>query len=211
MKRMGIILGALMALLVAGYAATYLMDRSFRPEAAVLEKMRATYSEPRIVDKADQKMLVVVTIGDPSEFAGKAIMKLFNALGELEADHPDIEKKSPLARWPKPVDTPRDQYEGHWAMPVPNSVTELPPIDSDDGLEVKLETWQYGQVAEILHIGPYDNETVTVDLLKAFLDEKGYEIAGVHEEEYANGPSMFPYLDKPDQYHTIIRYPVKKK
>ncbi|MFH0768533.1 MAG: GyrI-like domain-containing protein, partial [Chloroflexota bacterium] len=72
------------------------------------------------------------------------------------------------------------------------------------GINVKLETWDYGTVAQILHLGSYDQEQPNIERLHKFIEESGYEIAGMHEEEYLTRPdSKFP--------KTIIRYPVKKK
>ena len=43
----------------------------------------------------------------------------------------------------------------------------------------------------------------------AFIKKEGYEICGLHEEEYLRGPGV-PFV-KPKDYYTIIRYPVCKK
>ena len=72
-----------------------------------------------------------------------------------------------------------------------------------------LTTWEYGDVAEMLHVGPYDREEPTIAKLKQFIKECGYEIVGEHEEEYLKGPGMFS-KGNPDKYLTIIRYRVKK-
>ncbi len=87
-------------------------------------------------------------------------------------------------------------------LPVPEDTASLP--QKVTGIEVKLETWEYGTVAQILHLGPYDQEYPTVQRLHQFIEDSGYEIAGAHEEEY---------LTRPDAkvIKTIIRYPVKKK
>ncbi len=42
-----------------------------------------------------------------------------------------------------------------------------------------------------------------------FIKAQGYEVIGVHEEEYLKGPTMFSKGD-PKKYVTIIRYRVKK-
>jgi hypothetical protein len=42
-----------------------------------------------------------------------------------------------------------------------------------------------------------------------FIADKGYEMAGMHEEEYLVGPGMGNA--PPESYRTIIRYQVKKK
>ena len=41
-----------------------------------------------------------------------------------------------------------------------------------------------------------------------FIADKGYVVAGPHEEEYLAGPGM---VAEPAKYQTIIRYQVKKK
>jgi hypothetical protein len=68
---------------------------------------------------------------------------------------------------------------------------------------VIIEMWKYGTVAQILHLGAYDQETENIKKLLVFIDEQGYEVAGDHEEEY---------LTRPDAKvaKTIIRYPVRK-
>jgi len=50
----------------------------------------------------------------------------------------------------------------------------------------------------------FTEEGPTAEKLHKFIEENGYEIAGIHEEEY---------LTKPDSkvVKTIIRYPVKKR
>jgi hypothetical protein len=71
-------------------------------------------------------------------------------------------------------------------------------------VEVALETWPYGTIAQILHIGAYDQETPTIERLQRFIEESDYEISGDHEEEYLTSPDA-------KVVKTIIRYPVKKK
>jgi len=116
---------------------------------------------------------------------------------------------APRARWPKPADTPKDQWLGIYGMPVAESVIEIPDEILSKYPELKLETWEYGEVAEILHIGSYATENPTVEKLHQFITESGYEIVGPHEEEYLKGPGMFG-KGNPDKYQTIIRYPVAR-
>ena len=83
-------------------------------------------------------------------------------------------------------------------------------LEACQGLEVELATWEYGEVAEILHVGPYSEETPTIERLHAFIGVSGYEIRGDHEEEYLRGPGM-PFIRvSPEDYYTIIRYQVRK-
>ena len=74
----------------------------------------------------------------------------------------------------------------------------------EPGTEVKIETWKYGTVAQILHLGPYDQETKTIEHLHQFITANGYEIAGPHEKEQQSKPDA-------KVIKTLIRYQVKKK
>jgi hypothetical protein len=67
--------------------------------------------------------------------------------------------------------------------------------------------WDYGEVAEILHIGPYDQEVPTLQRLRDHAQARGYLLVEEHEEEYIRGPTMAGPGD-PDQYITILRYRV---
>lgn len=104
-------------------------------------------------------------------------------------------------------EAPKEEWTGEWGIPVPQSVKEL-PAGTDS--KFTLTTWEYGQAAEILHVGAYSEETPTIDKLKQFITDSGYDIAGYHEEEYLKGPGMF-WAGNPSKYLTLIRYPVKPK
>jgi hypothetical protein len=151
----------------------------------------------KIPDK--QKMLVVEKIGDPNVTAGEAFTMLYGAFFKL----PGARMAPPRARWLNMLTDPRNEWIGLYALPLPESVDSLPA-----GVEgVKIDCWEYGDVAEILHIGPYSEETPTIKKLHAFIADQGYELAGPHEEEYLRGPESGP---DSSTYMTIIRYQVRK-
>ncbi|PKH44525.1 hypothetical protein KKB3_01699 [Dehalococcoides mccartyi] len=87
-------------------------------------------------------------------------------------------------------------------IPVPENITSLPR--KEPGTEVKLETWEYGTVAQILHLGSYDQEMESVERLHKFIAANGYEISGPHEEEYQSKPDA-------KVLKTLIRYQIKKR
>jgi hypothetical protein len=147
-----------------------------------------------------QKMLVVEEKGDPTVVAGVAFRVLFSTFFKI----PGVKIAPPRARWLNTFSDPRDEWVGLYALPLPESVDSLP--ESVEG--VKIDYWEYGEVAEILHVGPYSEETPTIDKIIAFIADQGYEIAGPHEEEYLRGPESGPDSSK---YMTIIRYQVKKQ
>ena len=170
----------------------------------------AQLQEPRFVTLPSQKVLLVTARGDPNTTGKKAfgqLMRTYFALEGVPKGGPAF--KAPRARWPNADGAP-SEWTGLYAMPVPDAVTAVPPRSAEDGLEVVLTTWEYGEVAEILHVGPYSTEEPTVARLKAFVADRGYEIAGPHEEEYLRGPGML-FAGDPGSYLALIRYPVRRK
>ncbi|MCX6376747.1 MAG: GyrI-like domain-containing protein [Armatimonadetes bacterium] len=162
---------------------------------------------PVITEMPAQTMAVVVTKGDPNVVGAQVFPALYGAVYTLKfqlkkAGKEDFKVSGLRARWPDAHLLPKDQWTAHWALPIPDGTTEVPKKVPKP--EVKIEVWEYGTVAEILHLGPYSEEGPTVEKLHEFIAESGYEIAGTHEEEY---------LTRPDAkvVKTIIRYPVRKR
>jgi len=180
----------------------------FMPKGADIKQFEHLLN-PVISELPDQNMLVVEVIGKPDESAGKAMKLIYQTYYKLDGVKKSLKIKAPRARWPLPFDTPHDQWIGIFALPIPDSVTTLPEIKNPDNLKIYIEKWQYGTTAEILHTGPYDLEDPTVQRLTDYVTEQGYQIVGVHEEEYVKGPGMFG-PGNPDKYLTIIRYQVEK-
>jgi hypothetical protein len=162
--------------------------------------------ETKISTKQNQKMLVVEAKGDPNIMGGQAFGLLFQLYYRLN-ETPKPLKDFPRARWPQSLQDPKVEWTGLYALPVPETVTQLPPHQDPNGLKASLETWEYGQVAEILYLGSYKTEQPTLERLKKFVIDQGYTIIGGHEEEYIKGPETG---ENPENYVTILRYRVKK-
>lgn len=165
--------------------------------------------DPQIRTIPRQKMLEVQLKGDPNTTTGKAFGLLYKAAYKLKKKE-NFEMMPPRARWPKSVETPKEEWEGVFGIPIPEVVTSLPDQKPDAEVQIKIAYWEYGEIAEILHVGPYSEEPETIKKLHALISEKGYYISGDHEEEYLKGPGMF-LKGNPKKYKTIIRYPVKKE
>ncbi len=155
--------------------------------------------EPRISQMPAQKMLVVEMKGDPNIVAQQAYGLLFKVFFSIKG----ARMAAPRARWTESLSAPKNEWVGLYALPV-SEQTSLP--DGSGG--AKLEVWQYGDVAEILHVGSYADEAPTIQRLMKFLAEKGYAVTGPHEEEYLKGPESGPNTA---EYRTIIRYQVKQR
>ena len=163
-------------------------------------------TDPQIVEMPAQKMAVVTTKGDPNVVGQQAISALYGAAYTLKfalkKQGRDFKVGALRARWPDIHPASKDEWLGIWGLPVPDDTTELP--QKVPGVAVKMETWEYGTVAQILHLGPYSEEPPTIQRLHDFIAASGYEIAGPHEEEYLSSPTA--KVPK-----TLIRYQVKKR
>ncbi len=75
----------------------------------------------------------------------------------------------------------------------------------------RLEEHIEGLCAQIMHIGPYDDEPATVDKLEKHITDKGYKtlMNGLrqHHEIYLSDPRK----TAPEKLKTIIRHPIVKK
>lgn len=166
--------------------------------------------QPRITVLKDQKLLVVEAMGDPNVIGGRAFGLLFQLYYGLPSATHGSPTASPRARWPQPLSTPANERVGLYALPLPDNASQLPPFQPQPGLTACITNWEYGDVAEMLHVGPYTREQPSLDRLKDFIHAQGYSIVGQgHEEEYISGPSPLGNGD-PEQYLTILRYRVRK-
>jgi len=163
--------------------------------------------EPTISARASQNMLVIEARGDPAEVADKAYERLFAVYNSMEGIEP-WPGPTPRTRWLVSVPQPREEWIGVYGLPIPDTITEIPEHVHMPALTLLLATWTYGEVAEILHVGPYDQEQPSWDRLNEYITARGYMVNGPPEEEYVKGPGVF-FAGNPDNYLTIIRYEVK--
>jgi len=168
---------------------------------------RKLKTDPVILEMPSQKMAVVRGEGSPDKVFTKIFPALFGSVYTLKFD---LKKRGlesfkvgcPRARFPNAHLYPKGEWVIIAGIPTPDNTASLP--QKEPGTEVKIETWEYGTVAQILHLGPYDQETKTIERLQQFITANGYEIAGPHEEEYQSKPDA-------KVIKTLIRYQVKKK
>ena len=90
-----------------------------------------------------------------------------------------------------------------WAI---NKATEKKKVDFSS---VEFFTYNEGLCVQCMHIGPYDNEPETVQLMEKHVKEQGYIIdisdKRHHHEIYLSDPRK----TAPDKLKTVIRHPVK--
>ena len=153
-------------------------------------------TDPEIREMPPQKMVVIHAKGTPGDVFPKAIPALYSS---AYAPSIDFTVGAIRSRCPDPPDTPPEQMSFNVGLPVRVDTAALPPGEP----AIVLETWQYGAVAQILHVGDYDHEKESVARLVAFVAESGYRVSGDHEEEYLTPPDA-------DPPQTIIRYQVTR-
>lgn len=82
--------------------------------------------------------------------------------------------------------------------------------DSTGLQRIRLEDFAEGLCMQTMHIGPYAQEPATVERMRAFAAENGYEdlvgLGGKHHEIYMGDPRKA----NPQKLKTVLRHPVRK-
>ena len=161
------------------------------------------FKEPRIFDLPSYTVAVVESTGDPSVPGEDVLGALYGAVYGLKfrlrkEGGEDFNVHSLRARW-KDDERPTTVF---WALPIPDGTSELPATVPFP--KVKIERWEYGMIAQILHVGSFDEEGPTVEYLQGFIESSGFEIAGMREEEYVTRPNA-------PERKVYIRYQVRRR
>jgi hypothetical protein len=69
---------------------------------------------------------------------------------------------------------------------------------------LRVETFDEGRVAQLLHLGPYAAEKASIERLHAAIADSGLEPRGRHHELYMGNPAT----SAPERLKTILRQPV---
>ena len=91
------------------------------------------------------------------------------------------------------------------------AVDEASAKKKQDFSKVEFLTYDEGICVQCMHIGPYDSEPETVELMHRYMEENGYELditgSRLHHEIYLSDPRR---CDE-SRLKTVIRHPIKKK
>ena len=189
----------------------------------------STARQPSLVDVPPFNYLMIDGHGDPN--SSPEYIEALNALYSLA-----YTLKFALKKGPEAVDYTIMGLEGLWWVPDMNqfsvdrkenwdwtmmilqpdfitqahfyaAVDEIHKKKPSAALEkVRLECFNEGLSAQILHIGPYAAEGATVERLHQFIAEMGYALRGKHHEIYLGDPRR----TAPEKLRTILRQPVEK-
>ena len=90
------------------------------------------------------------------------------------------------------------------------AVDEATQKKKQDFSKVEFFTYDEGVCVQCMHIGSYDNEPETVDLMHKHMEENGYELditdSRLHHEIYLSDPRR---CDE-SKLKTVLRHPIKK-
>jgi hypothetical protein len=91
------------------------------------------------------------------------------------------------------------------------AVTEAAAKKKQDFSKVEFFTYDEGLCVQCMHIGSYDDEPATVQLMHDFMEQKGYELditdKRLHHEIYLSDARKVA----PERLKTVIRHPIKIK
>lgn len=193
-------------------------------------ELRELYGAPRepvLIDVPELAFLMIDGRGDPNtapEYQ-QAIEALYSVAYTL---------KFSLKRSPEPFDYAVMPLEGLWWAPDPSSFSGgdreswewtamiMQPDRVSEELvqgaleeatakrplpaagKLRLERFEEGRSAQVMHLGPYSEEGPTIARLHAFIAEQGLELRGKHHEIYLGDPRR----TAPERLRTIVRQPV---
>lgn len=91
------------------------------------------------------------------------------------------------------------------------AIKEATKKKKKDFSKVEFFTYEEGTCVQCMHIGSYDDEPVTVELMHAYANENGYELDisddRYHHEIYISDPRK----GDESKLKTVIRHPIKKR
>ena len=181
--------------------------------------------KPEINEFSEIKYL---SIGGKGEPAGKVFVSKIEALYPMaygikkickERDHdfgvPKLEGLWWVEGDAPALEVPRNEWCWKLLIRMPDFVTKemalsiQPEIErkKKNGVikEISFEKISEGKCVQVMHIGPYEAEPETINMLLDFITGNGLSVNGLHHEIYLSDPRK----TAPEKMKTIIRYPVK--
>ena len=91
------------------------------------------------------------------------------------------------------------------------AIEETTRKKKEDFSKVEFFTYDEGLCVQCMHIGPYNDEPITVEAMHEYMIEQGYELditdERFHHEVYISDVRKI----SPEKLKTVLRHPVKKK
>jgi hypothetical protein len=194
------------------------LTRLYRP-------LYTSSTEPNIVEVPEANFLTVIGRGAPGrEVFQRKLEALYSVAYAVKfkakaAGNDYVVCKLEGLWWfddPTATDTPREEWNWKLMIRQPDFVTRQMVEEAklevkakkkmDEALEVEFEVYEEGLSAQVMHIGPYEDELETIARLHEFIREGGYEMRGLHHEIYLTDIRKAA----PEKWRTIIRQPIRR-
>ena len=116
--------------------------------------------------------------------------------------------------------TRKDLFEWISVIRLPDFVTEAEfkwaieeasKKKKSDFSKVEFLRIEEGLCVQCMHIGPYDNEPETVELMHRYMHEQGYELDITEERRHHEIYLSDARKTAPDKLKTVIRHPIRRK
>jgi hypothetical protein len=168
-------------------------------------RMEKARYEPHIYTLTGGKVLVAQITGDPDITMDTARTTLYSA-GRILKLSPSYMSARHL-QWDQRYITPKQDWVVQYSRMVPETATGLADIKDTAHVKIFYERREKTEIAEILHIGRYEDIPESLEKLRQFISEKGYELSGFYEEVYIVFEQIEP---NPYEFETLLRYQVGK-
>ncbi|MCD6066049.1 MAG: hypothetical protein K0S33_875 [Bacteroidetes bacterium] len=127
----------------------------------------------------------------------------------------DEKKYSDLSMSEAPVKVPRSEWKYRLLIRLPDYVgkneteqgikTAFAKKKSEHIRKVEIHRMQEGKCVQMLHVGPFDREPETLEIMNGFISSNGFQQNGLHHEIYLSDFRK----TVPEKLKTILREPVK--
>lgn len=161
--------------------------------------------EPYIYTLTGGKVLVARISGDPDITLDTAGTTLYSAGRKLKLSPSYITGRH--LDWNQRNTTPRKNWVIYYSRMVPETAVGLADIKDTADVRIYYERREKTEVAEILHVGRYEDIPESLKKLRRYVDKKGYRLSGFYEEVY----QVFESIEQnPYEYETLLRYQVAR-
>lgn len=188
---------------------------------------RAKAAKPALVDVPPARFLVIDGQGSPdSQDFKESVTALFGLAyrakfalkkaGGPDVKVPPLEGLFDVLEDPAQALDPAVRERLRWTLmlrlpePIEDELIERAREDASHKKDmatlakVRIQEFDEGKSAQVLHVGPYSEEPASVELLRGFMSEQGRVPRGRHHEIYLSVPGR----TKPERMKTILRQPV---
>jgi hypothetical protein len=161
--------------------------------------------EPHIYTLTAGRVLVAQIKGDPDITMDTAGTTLYSASRQLKLSPSYMSARH--LEWNQRYTAPLQDWVVHYSKMVPETATNLADIKDTADVKIFYERREKTEIAEILHIGRYEEIPDSLAELRQFIEKEGYELSGFYEEVYIVFEQIEP---NPYKYETLLRYEVAK-